>query len=61
MKKLLIAYYSWSNGNTERIARMLQKEVGGDLVKIDTTGGSELVTSQKEIDQWIQNVKETLV
>ena len=165
MKKLLIAYYSWSNGNTERIARMLQKEVSGDLVKIDTavpyegsydevvsqgqaevnrgyepeikkvdvdlsdyeaiaigtptwwytmapamltflheqdftgktvipfmtnggwpghviedikkackgakavcemeiqfdsTGGSELVTSQKEIDQWIQNVKETL-
>lgn len=36
MKKLLIAYYSWSNGNTERIAKMLQKEAGGDLVKIDT-------------------------
>ena len=36
MKKLLIVYYSWSNGNTERIAKMLQKEVGGDLVKIDT-------------------------
>ncbi len=36
MKKVLIAYYSWSNGNTERIAKMLQKEIGGDLVKIDT-------------------------
>lgn len=36
MKKLLITYYSWSNGNTERIAKMLQNEVGGDLVKIDT-------------------------
>ena len=36
MKKLLIVYYSWSNGNTERIAKMLQKETGGDLVKIDT-------------------------
>lgn len=36
MKKLLIVYYSWSNGNTERIAKMLQKEAGGDLVKIDT-------------------------
>ena len=29
MKKILIAYYSWSNGNTERIAKMLQTEVGG--------------------------------
>ena len=36
MKKVLIAYYSWSNGNTERIAKMLQKEIGGDLAKIDT-------------------------
>ena len=36
MKKLLTIYYSWSNGNTERIAKMLQKEAGGDLVKIDT-------------------------
>ena len=36
MKKLLIVYYSWSKGNTERIAKMLQKETGGDLVKIDT-------------------------
>ena len=26
MKKLLIIYYSWSNGNTERIAKMLQSE-----------------------------------
>ena len=24
MKKLLIVYYSWSNGNTERIAKKLQ-------------------------------------
>ena len=36
MKKLLIIYYSWSNGNTERIAKMLQKEIGGDIVRIDT-------------------------
>lgn len=36
MKKLLIVYYSWSNGNTKRIAEMLQKETGGDLLKIDT-------------------------
>ena len=36
MKRALTVYYSWSNGNTERIAKMLQKEVGGDIVSIDT-------------------------
>lgn len=36
MKKLLIAYYSWTNGNTERIAKMLQGVAGGDLLRIDT-------------------------
>ena len=36
MKKLLIVYYSWSNGNTERIAKRLQSVAGGDLLKIDT-------------------------
>ena len=36
MKKMLIVYYTWSNGNTERIAKMLQEETGGDLVRIDT-------------------------
>lgn len=30
MKKIVIVYYSWSNGNTERIAKMLQSETGGD-------------------------------
>ncbi len=36
MKKLLIVYYTWSNGNTERIAKKLQSAAGGDLLKIDT-------------------------
>ena len=36
MKKLLIVYYSWSNGNTEHIAKELQSIAGGDLLKIDT-------------------------
>ena len=36
MKKLLIVYYSWSCGNTERIAKALQSVAGGDLVKLDT-------------------------
>ena len=36
MKRVVTVYYSWSNGNTERIAKMLQKEIGGDIVRIDT-------------------------
>ena len=50
MKKVLIAYYSWSNGNTERIAEQLQKAIGGDLAKIDTvvpySGSYDEVVSQ---------------
>ena len=36
MKRVLTVYYSWSNGNTERIAKMLQKEISGDIVRVDT-------------------------
>ena len=31
---ILIAYFSWS-GNTERMAHMIQEEVGGDLFEIE--------------------------
>ncbi len=36
MKKLLIVYYSWSNGNTERIAKELRAATGADLFKLET-------------------------
>lgn len=36
MKKMLIAYYSWTNGNTEGIAQQLQRATGADIVRIDT-------------------------
>lgn len=36
MKKLLIVYYSWSCGNTERIAKALQAATGADLFRIET-------------------------
>ena len=36
MKKMLIVYYSWSNGNTEKIAKMLKEKTNADLLKIDT-------------------------
>ena len=35
-KKMLIAFYSWANGNTERIAKLLQEATGADLAKIET-------------------------
>lgn len=36
MKKLLIVYYSWANGNTERVAKKLQSIADGELLRIDT-------------------------
>lgn len=35
-KKMLIVYYSVSNGNTKRIAERLQKSMGADIVRIET-------------------------
>ena len=57
MKKLLIVYYSWANGNTERIAKKLQSIAGGELLKIDTavpySGSYEDVVEQgqREVKQ----------
>ncbi len=36
MSKMLIVYYSWSNGNTKRIAEMLQNATGADIARIET-------------------------
>lgn len=35
-KKMLVVYYSWSNGNTERIAEQLAEACGADLERIET-------------------------
>ena len=37
MKKMLVVYYSWSNGNTKRIAKQLASETGADIAEIETT------------------------
>lgn len=37
MKKMLVVYYSWSNGNTKRMAEKLAHEIGADLARIETT------------------------
>lgn len=60
MKKMLIVYYSWSNGNTEKIAEMLQKATGADIAKIETVnpynGSYQDVVEQgkKEVDSGFQ-------
>lgn len=56
MKKTLIVYYSYSNGNTENIAKEINKEVKSDITQI------ELITPysgtyQEVVDQGLKEVK----
>lgn len=56
-KKLLVVYYSISNGNTKRIAEQLGQAAGADLAQIDTvvpyTGSYEEIVAQgqQEVDR----------
>lgn len=56
-KKLLVVYYSISNGNTKRIAEQLRQTTGADLVQIDTAvpyiGSYEEIVEQgrQEVDR----------
>lgn len=58
--KMLIVYYSVSNGNTKQIAERLQKAVGADIARIETVtpySGSynDIVNQgQREVDQGYQ-------
>lgn len=36
MSKMLVVYYSWSNGNTKKIAEELAEAKGADLARIET-------------------------
>lgn len=36
MSKTLVVYYSWSNGNTKKIAEKMAKELNADIARIDT-------------------------
>ena len=50
MKKMLVVYYSWSCGNTERIAKKLSDTTGADIERIETvkpyTGSYDDVVNQ---------------
>ena len=60
MKKMLIDYYSVSNGNTRRIAEQIQKATGADLVQIETvkpyTGSYNQIVDQgqREVNRGYQ-------
>lgn len=59
-KKMLIVYYSVSNGNTKRIAEALQNATGADIVRIDTakpyTGSYDEIVEQgqREVNKGYQ-------
>lgn len=50
MSKMLVVYYSWSNGNTKKIAEELAKAKGADIARIETVkayeGGYNAVVEQ---------------
>lgn len=59
-KKILIVYYSVSNGNTKGIAEQLQRATGGNLARIETvkpyTGSYDEIVEQgqHEVNQGYQ-------
>ena len=57
MKKLLIVYYSWSCGNTERIANALREATGADIFRIETVTPYE-GTYDEVVEQGKREVEE---
>lgn len=55
MSRMLVVYYSISNGNTERIARQMAEDMGSDLAKIQTVR-PYLGSYQEIVDQGKQEV-----
>lgn len=62
-QKMLVVYYSFSNGNTRRIARQIQEAMGAEIAEIETVvpyppygGYGSAVVSQgkREVDQGFQ-------
>lgn len=55
--KMLVVYYSWSYGNTEKVANRLATACGADIARIETitpyTGSHEAV-----VEQGLQEVKQ---
>jgi flavodoxin len=54
--KTLVVYYTWSNGNTERIARRLAQSCGGDLEALQTAVRYE-GSHQDVVEQALEETK----
>ncbi len=54
MKKMLVVYYSWANGNTKKIAEELAGKTGADLARIETVkdydGSCDEVVEQGKVE-----------
>lgn len=68
MKKALVVYYSVSNGNTKRIAELLQKALNADIARIETVkpyeGSYDEIVSQgkREVESGFEpKIKELAV
>lgn len=57
MMKMLIVYYSWSNGNTAKIAEQLQRATGADIARIETVKPYE-GSYMEVVDQGQREVQE---
>lgn len=57
MKKMLVVYYTWSNGNTEKVARQLAQACGADLERVETVVpypddyDTTVAQGQREVDE----------
>lgn len=66
MSKTFVVYYSWSNGNTKRIAEKMAEECkGAEIVhpmeiQFYSQGGPKLETSESKIGQWIAEIISSL-
>ncbi len=54
-KKMLVAYYTWTNGNTKKIAEQLARACGADIARIETT-----VPYPDDYDTTVQQAQEEI-
>ena len=60
MEKMLVVYYSWSNGNTKRIAEQMSETCMADIARIETVDSYDgsydevVVQGQREVEQHYQ-------
>ncbi len=65
-KRMLVVYYSWSNGNTEKVAEQLAETCGADIERIETVEpypedyNETVEQGQREVNEGFEPQIETL-